>query len=199
MFEDVAVVVLLPLLVGLLDPLGHLLERGLEHGGELLTHLVDLPLQPRDLVDLLLLNYFMLSLQVVQILVQLLDARLVLVFFSLQLAALGAELLEAGLVLAGHIRHDVPLPALLLFQELLELQVTVPLFILGGFRPIRHLLLHDKLLRQGLYLSLENEILLHGVRVGIVALLLSTLLLSSFLLSSHIILFYEFIMFFKQT
>ena len=56
MFEHIAVVVFLPLSVRLLDPLGHLLERGLEHGRELLTHLVDLSLQPRYLVDLLLLN-----------------------------------------------------------------------------------------------------------------------------------------------
>ena len=121
MFEDIPIIVFLPLFISFLDPLCHLLERSFEHCRKLLTHLVDLPLQPSDLIDLLLLDDLVLGLQVVQVLVQLLDLGPVLVLLPLELVALGDELLEARLVLAGHIRHDVSLTILLVLQQLLQL------------------------------------------------------------------------------
>lgn len=186
MFEHVTIVVFLPLFISFLDPLGHLLEGGLEHGSELLTHLVDLSLQPRDLIDLLLLNDLVLRLQVVQVLVQLLDLGPVLVLLPLKLVALGYQLLEARLVLASHVRHDVPLPVLFVLQQLLQLQISVALLILRSLGLVGHLLLHDEFLSERLNLSLKNEVLLNGVGVGIVSLLLSPLLLSSFLLATHL-------------
>ena len=62
----------------------------------------------------------------------------------------------------------------------------MPLLVLRSLRLVRHLLLHDQLLGEGFNFSLKNEILLYGVRVCIVALLLSTLLLASFLLATHL-------------
>lgn len=121
MFEHVTIVVFLPLFISFFDPLGHLLERGFEHRSELLTHLVDLSLQPRDLIDLLLLYDLVLGLQVVQVLVQLLDLRPVLVLLPLQLVALGHQLLEARLVLASHVRNDVSLPVFFVLEQLLQL------------------------------------------------------------------------------
>lgn len=60
------------------------------------------------------------------------------------------------------------------------------LLVLRSLGLIRHLLLHDQLLSERLYLCLENEVLLYGVRVSIVSLLLAPLLLSSFLLATHL-------------
>lgn len=142
-FEYVTIVVLLPLLVSLLDPLGHLLERGLEHRSELLTHLVNLSLQPCDLINFILFYDLVPRLQLLQVLIQLLNLCPVFVLLALQLVSLGYELLEAGLVLAGHVRHDVPLPALLVLEQLLQLQIPVSLLVLRGLRLVRHLLLHD--------------------------------------------------------
>ena len=60
------------------------------------------------------------------------------------------------------------------------------LLVLGGLRTIGHLLLHDELLSEGLDLSLENEVLLYGVWIGVIALLLALLASLALLLASHL-------------
>ena len=85
----------------------------------------------------------MLVLKVFKLLVQLLDLGLIVFLFAVELGALLDELIEAGLVLAGHVGDDVPLPVLLLPEQLLQLQIAVSLLILRSLRSIGHLLLHD--------------------------------------------------------
>ena len=63
-FEYSPVVVILPLFIGLLDSITHLLECALEHVGELLTHVIDLLPQPLYLVNLLLLDLLVLLLDI---------------------------------------------------------------------------------------------------------------------------------------
>ena len=94
-FEYVAVVVFLPLFVGLFDSLSHLFECGLEHGCELLTHFVDLSLQASNLINLVLFNDLVLGLQFFQVLIELLDFGAILVLLTLQLVALGDKFFES--------------------------------------------------------------------------------------------------------
>ena len=95
----------------------HLLERALEHGGEHLTHVVDLLLQLADFLLLVLLDVRLLLLELRVLVLQLFD--LVVVGFDLALEdrVLVAQLLKARLVLPGHVGDDVSLTVVFFVEQ----------------------------------------------------------------------------------
>ncbi len=186
MFEKVDVILLLPLFVGLVDACLHLLESALEHLRELVAHVIDLLLQPCDVLLLALFHSLLLLLQFFVVLCEAGDHVRVSVDLPLELLFLLRELLEARLVLASHVRHDVPLTVVLLLEQAVQLHFSVALLVLRGLRAVRHLLLHDEPLGKRLDLGLQDEVLLDGVRIRVGALLLALLSSLAFLLASHL-------------
>ena len=94
-FKHVGVVFFLPLFICVVDPLLHLVKSTLKHGCELLTHLVNLFLEPDDFFLFLLLYGLLLLLQLPKVLCKQLDCVVVGVDLPLKKFVLLGELLKA--------------------------------------------------------------------------------------------------------
>ena len=119
--EHLLLVFLIPLLVGLLYFLLHIIQSIPKHLRELLAHLIDAASQLLDLLFLLRMNLTDLSLNVAFGCCEPRNLLFIVLLATLQLVYLIHEVLFHGLVLASHVRYDehhgLPLLGHLVFQH----------------------------------------------------------------------------------
>ena len=123
-------VFLFPLLVCLVDPRLHLLERLLQHLREVLRHRIDLVRQLLDLCVFCLNGRRRFIVHVRFLLLESRDFDLVIVNRLRQLRLLMGQLVFSGLVLAHHISYDVLMTFDFFLFHLFQLLVSITIFLL---------------------------------------------------------------------